>query len=117
MKTALVVIDVQMALAHDDANGAERSCPQAEQNIKALLAAFRERGNTVVHVHHHGRDPEDPFYENAEGSLVQPYAKPTDIETRYIKYASSAFTGTSLEANLRAQNVERLMMCDATANK
>ena len=45
MKTALVVIDVQMALAHDDANGAERSCPQAEQNITALLAAFRESGD------------------------------------------------------------------------
>ena len=116
MKTALVVIDVQMALAHDDANGAERSCPQAEKNITALLSKFRERGDTVVHVHHHGRDPEDPFYENAEGSLVQPYAKPTDIETRYIKYASSAFTGTSLEADLRTQNVERLVMCGATAN-
>lgn len=53
MKTALVVIDVQMALAHDDANGAERSCPQAAKNITALLSKFRERGDTVVHVHHH----------------------------------------------------------------
>jgi nicotinamidase-related amidase len=115
-KTALVVIDVQMALAHDDANGAERSCPQAEQNIKALLSTFRERGDTVIHVHHHGRDPEDPFYENASGSAVQPYAKPTDKETRYIKYVSSAFVGTDLEADLRNQNIERLVMCGATAN-
>ena len=29
MKTALVVIDVQMALAHDDANGAETVLPSS----------------------------------------------------------------------------------------
>ena len=116
MKTALLVIDVQMALAHDDASGAERSCPQAEQNITSLLATFRERGDTVVHVHHHGTDEDDPFYTNASGSDVQPYAKPLDGEASYIKYGSSAFIGTSLEEDLRKDNIERLVLCGATAN-
>ena len=35
MKTALLVIDVQMAFVHDDEAGAERSCPQAGQNIES----------------------------------------------------------------------------------
>ena len=32
MKAALLVIDVQMAFVADDASGASRSCPEAEQN-------------------------------------------------------------------------------------
>lgn len=116
MKTALLVIDVQMALANDDANGAERSCPEAEKNISSLLAAFRERGDAVVHIHHHGLDPDDPFNTNAPGSAVQPYAKPADGEALYVKHVSSAFVGTSLEKDLRNKNVERLVLCGATAN-
>lgn len=65
MKTALLVIDVQMALAADDANGAERSCPQAEQNITSLLETFRNRKDMIVHIHHHGLDADDPFNANA----------------------------------------------------
>ena len=41
MNTALLVIDVQMALAHDDAAGAARSCPEAADNIGRLLAQPR----------------------------------------------------------------------------
>ena len=116
MKTALLVIDVQMALAHDDAEGAERSCPEAEDNISRLLAAFRQRGDAVIHIHHHGTDPDDPFNANAAGSAVQPVAEPQEGEPVYIKHVSSGFIGTSLEADLREQNVERLILCGATAN-
>ncbi len=116
MKTALLVIDVQMALAHDDANGAERSCPKAEENIATLLASFRDRGDMVVHVHHHGLDPDDPFNARAPGAAVQPSAQPVEGEPVYIKHVSSAFIGTSLEADLRANKVEKLVLCGATAN-
>ncbi len=116
MNTALLVIDVQMALAHDDANGASRSCPDAERNITALLTGFRERGDAVIHVHHHALDPEDPFYSQAPGAAVQPCAAPIAGEALYIKHVSSAFIGTSLEADLRSRNIKRLVMCGATAN-
>jgi len=116
MKTALLVIDVQMALAHDDANGAERSCPQAADNISSLLSAFRERGDTVFHVHHHGTDPEDPFHSDAPGVEVQPFAKPLADESVIVKYVSSAFAASTLEADLRAKGIERVVLCGATAN-
>ena len=116
MKTALLVIDVQMALAHDDANGAERSCPQAEQNIGSLLAAFRERGDTVVHIHHHGLDPSDAFHADAPGAPVQPVAAPIAGEAVYVKHVSSAFAGSTLERDLRSAGVERVVTCGATAN-
>ena len=116
MKTALLVIDVQMALTHDDANGAERSCPQAAENISSLLATFRERGDAVIHVHHHSKDPDEPFHKDAAGSPVQPFAKPIGSEQVFIKHNSSAFTGTTLETELRNAGIERLVLCGATAN-
>lgn len=116
MKSALLVIDVQMALAMDDAAGAERSCPQASSNIATLLKQFRERGDNVVHIHHHGTEADDPFFENGEGAKVQPVAAPTDDESVIVKYGSSGFIGTTLEADLREAGVERVFLCGATAN-
>ena len=116
MKTALLVIDVQMALAHEDAAGAERSCPEAESNIARLLEKFRSAGETVVHVHHHGTDPEDPFHPDAAGSAVQPVAAPLSGEPVVIKTGSSGFMGTSLQAILHEAGIERVVTCGATAN-
>ena len=116
MKTALLVIDVQMALAHEDASGTERSCPQAENNIASLLDMFRTAGNPVVHIHHHGTDPDDPFHPDAPGSAVQPIAAPKPNEPVVIKTGSSGFMGTPLESILQDAGVERVILCGATAN-
>ena len=116
MKTALLVIDVQMAFVHDDESGAERSCRGAEKNIGELMAAFRERGDTVIHIHHHGQDPSDPFHAGAPGAAVQPFAAPRDGEAVVIKNVASGFVGTTLEDDLKASGIERLVVCGATAN-
>jgi len=116
MKTALLVIDVQMALAHEDASGTERSCPEAESNIALLLEKFRNSRGTVVHVHHHGTDPDDPFHPDASGSAVQPVAAPAQGEPVVIKTGSSGFVGTSLQTLLKDAGVERVILCGATAN-
>ena len=116
MKTALLVIDVQMALAHDDAAGAARSCPEASDNIERLLAQFRTIGDTIIHVHHHGTDADDPFHPEAPGCAVQPFAAPQGDEQVVIKHFSSAFGGTTLLADLRNAGIERVIICGATAN-
>ncbi len=116
MKTALLVIDVQMALAAEDAGGAERSCPEAEKNIAALLHAFRASGDLVVHIHHHGLSPDDPFHPDAPGSEVQPVAAPLDGEPVVIKTGSSGFVGTPLLDLLKNAEIERVVLCGATAN-
>ncbi|MBT7222595.1 MAG: isochorismatase family protein [Marinovum sp.] len=116
MNTALLVIDVQMALAHDDAAGAARSCPEASDNIGRLLAQFRASGDTIIHIHHHGTDADDPFHPDAPGAAVQPFAAPQDGEQVVIKHASSAFGGTTLLADLRSAGIERVIICGATAN-
>lgn len=116
MTTALLVIDVQMALATEDAAGRERSCPEAEGNIAALLERFRKSGAPVVHVHHHGTDPDDPFHPDAPGAAVQPFAAPLADEPVIIKTGSSGFAGTALPDLLRKAGVERVVLCGATAN-
>ena len=116
MKTALLVIDVQMALAHDDAAGAARSCPEAAGNIEKLLKHYRAGAGKVVHVHHHGTDADDPFHPDAAGAAVQPFAAPEGDEPVMIKHVSSAFADTTLEADLRAADIERVVICGATAN-
>ncbi|WP_282608857.1 cysteine hydrolase family protein [Pelagibius sp. Alg239-R121] len=116
MKTALLVIDVQMAFVHDDAEGTARSCREAEENVAVLLAAFRQRGDKVVHIHHHALDPNDPFNADAPGSAVQPFAEPAEGEAVVVKHVSSGFVGTSLESDLREAGIERLVLCGATAN-
>ncbi|MFA3919065.1 isochorismatase family protein [Ruegeria hyattellae] len=116
MKTALLVIDVQMALAHVDAAAAGRSCPEAEGNIALLLEKFRSAGDTVVHVHHHGTDLDDPFHPDAAGSSAQPIAAPTPDEPVVVKTGSSGFAGTSLQEILQDAGIERVVTCGATAN-
>ncbi len=116
MNTALLVIDVQMAFVHDDENGAIRSCPQAEQNVAKLLDKFRQNGDKVVHIHHHALDKDDPFNADAPGSAVQPFAAPVENEQVVIKHVTSGFIGTSLEDDLRNDQVDRLVICGATAN-
>ena len=116
MKTALLVIDVQMALAQEDAAGTERSCPEAEANIALLLEKFRAAGDMVVHIHHHGTDPDDPFHPDAAGSAVQPVAAPAPGEPAVNKTGSSGFVGTSLQDILNGAGIERVITCGATAN-
>ncbi|MEH6360774.1 MAG: isochorismatase family protein, partial [Amylibacter sp.] len=74
MKTALLVIDVQMGFVHRDAAGTPRSCPQSEQNIGTLLTAFRASGDTVIHIHHHTLEEDSIFRADLPGGAVQPFA-------------------------------------------
>ncbi len=116
MKTALLVIDVQKAFSYRDATGGVRSCPQAEQDIGALLTAFRASGDTVIHIHHHTMEEDSIFRADLPGGAVQPFAQPIDGETVVIKRVNSGFIGTNLEVDLRDMGINRLVMCGGVAN-
>lgn len=116
MKTALLVIDVQMGFVQRDAAGTLRSCLQAEPNIAALLTAFRASGDTVIHIHHHSKDANSVFRAGTPGVAVQPFAQPIDGEAVVIKHVNSGFIGTTLEADLRDAGINRLVMCGGVAN-
>ena len=52
---ALIVIDVQKAIDHP--SWGARNNPEAEQNIAALLGAWRTSGRPIYHVRHDSREP------------------------------------------------------------
>ena len=116
MKTALLVIDAQMAFVADDEAGAERSCRDAETNIAKLISHFREAGKPIYHIHHHGTDPDDPFLGGSAGAEPQPFALPQADEPVIIKKVASGFIGTNLEVQLKDAGVERVIVTGATAN-
>ena len=115
--TALLVIDVQMAFVHRDESGAARITPLAENNIRRLLERFRTAGGKTIHIHHHSHQEGSPFTAGLPGAVVQEFATPAKGEAVYIKHVNSSFIGTSLEADLRRDGFEHLILCGATVNQ
>lgn len=113
MTTALLVIDMQMEMAHRTEAGRERANPQAEERVAELLALFRARGLPVVHVHHD--EPGTPVAMGQPGAEVMPCARPLPGEPVFLKSRSSAFAGTGLESHLRAQGIDRIVLTGAVA--
>ena len=116
MATALLVIDVQMAFVARRDAGEPWANPQADTNIATLIAAFRDKGLPVVHVHHHGTDPRDDFHAQAPGVAPPPAAMPLDAEPVFIKQGSSAFIGTGLTDYLADQEIGALVIIGGAAN-
>jgi nicotinamidase-related amidase len=113
MTTALLVIDMQGFVAARTAAGRERVNPQAEERTADLLALFRARGLPVIHVHHD--EPGSPVTLGQPDGAVLACAAPAPGETVLTKSASSAFTGTGLDALLRGQGIDRIVLTGAVA--
>ena len=111
--TALLVIDMQMEMAHRTEAGRDRANPQAESHIADLLALFRARGLPVIHVHH--SEPGMSIAAGDANAAVMPCARPAPGEAVLVKSASSAFTGTGLDAHLRAGGIDRIVLVGAVA--
>lgn len=115
MATALLIIDMQMGMAERTAAGRPRANPDAEKHVAALAALFRSRGLPVVHVHHDDADPASPFRKGLPSAAPMPCAEPAAGEVVFWKSGSSAFAGTGLDAHLRRQGVDRLVLVGAVA--
>lgn len=117
MKAALVVIDMQQAIRDPRWLAAgPRNNHDAEANVGRLHAAWREAGALLVHVHHEGTDPGSTYLPDGPGAPFLPETAPLDGETIVTKRAHSAFVGTDLDATLRAQGVEAIVVCGVITN-
>lgn len=112
--TALLLIDVQQGL--DDPRWGGRNNPDAEQRIAELLAAWRATGRPVIHVQHLSLDPRSPLREDAPGHVFKAEALPRPDEPVFRKHVNSAFIGTGLEAHLRANGIEALVVAGITSD-
>ncbi len=114
--TALLIIDVQDAFNERLALGHKRNNPDAEANIARILAHFRQNSLPIFHIHHASTEPDSLFAPEKSGFAVQDIAKPKAGEAVIVKTVNSSFIGTSLEADLRAQGLTRLVITGATSN-
>ena len=112
---ALLVIDVQQGL--DDPRCGERNNPGLERNIAALLAAWRRTGRPVIHVQHMSTNSDSPLRPDRPGNAFKPEAAPEAGEPVFQKTVNSAFIGTALEAQLRGQGIDTLVLAGMTTDQ
>lgn len=110
----LLIIDVQRGF--DDPYWGQRNNPQAEENIGKLLAAWRQSGRPVVHVQHLSNNPRSPLRADSAGSMFKAVVLPGKGEVVVQKDVNSAFIGTDLEAYLREQGYEELVIVGLTTD-
>jgi hypothetical protein len=111
---ALIIIDVQQAF--NDPKLGQRNNPQAEANIAALLAAWRESGRPLFHIQHRSAIPASVFHPDREDFAVKPEAMPLPGEPVIFKDMNSAFICTDLEQPLRAAGIRDVVMVGITTD-
>ncbi|MDP9098432.1 MAG: cysteine hydrolase, partial [Verrucomicrobiota bacterium] len=112
--TGLVIIDTQMGF--NDPKWGARNNPQAEANIARLLSGWRAARLPIFHVHHDSVSPAGVFRPGSAGHFPKPEAVPLEHEPVYHKSVNSAFIGTQLEHDLRAQGITALVITGLTTN-
>lgn len=113
-KAALLVVDMQAGF--DDPAWGARNNPLLEQNVGALLAAWRWSGAPVIHVHHDSPSPSGRLRRGTPGNLPKREAMPIENEWVYRKSVNSAFIGTTLQVDLRKRGIDTLVIVGLTTN-
>lgn len=114
MAPVLLIIDVQQGL--DDPARGVRNNPGAEANVARLLAAWRERDLPRVFVRHCSVEPGSKLRPELPGNAWKPEAAPLPGETEITKTTNSAFVGTGLDARLRADGIDALVVVGLTTD-
>jgi nicotinamidase-related amidase len=105
-KTALLLVDIQQAMF-----GPDEICHAPDEliaRVTTLLERARNAGIPVFHVQHCEKD--GAFAPGSAGWQIHPAVAPRDGEPVIEKWTSSCFYRTDLDARLRAQDIERLII-------
>ncbi|MFJ3521081.1 cysteine hydrolase family protein [Pseudomonas sp. NPDC090203] len=113
-KAALVIIDMQQGINHPKLG--RRNNPDAEQQMLALLAAWRQTGRTVIHVRHFSRSEDSVFWPKQSGVEFQPQFLPWDGEGELHKQVPDAFCHSALEGWLRADGINQVVIVGVITN-
>ncbi len=111
---ALLLIDMQNGMA--DPSAGERNNPAAEDNMAALLAAWRAADAPVVHVRHISRTPGSPFWPGQPGVRFQPRFEPLPHAHVVEKNVPDCFVNTGLERWLHVRGIARLVIVGVSTN-
>jgi nicotinamidase-related amidase len=106
--TALLLVAVQKGW--DEPYWGQRTHPEAEANLAALVRAFRAAGLEIVHVALDARDPNSPLFPTEPGHAFKAEAEPAPGEAVFHTQGHSAFAAAGLEAHLRERGIDRLVL-------
>jgi len=112
-KTALILIDIQNDYF---SNGAFElhEMEQAAQNAKMLLENFRQAGSPIFHIRHESLAENASFFlPDTDGAQIHASVAPQAGETVILKHRPNSFFETTLLENLKAQNIDSLIVCGA----
>jgi len=88
----------------------------AESNIERLIAAWRNTGRSIYHVHHQSQSPQGLFRPGSFGGTAKPEAAPRPGEPLIHKKVNSAFIGTDLDQRLRSASIQTLVIVGFTTD-
>lgn len=110
MKDALLIIDVQNDY-FPEGRWELHKANETLENVKILLAHYRENNLPVYHVQHIA--PEGaPFFEvNTPGAEIHSEVRPLEGEKQIQKNYPSAFLKTNLREALENQGITNLTVC------
>lgn len=103
---ALIIIDMQTALVQEHPYNEERVI----ENIKALLALFREKKIPVIYIRHDGGKG-DELEKGTKGWEIYSEIKPLEGEKIFDKNYNSAFRQTGLHEYLQEIGAKHIVMC------
>jgi nicotinamidase-related amidase len=113
-RVALIVVDVQQGF--DDPVWGRRNNPGCEDNVAALIEAWRSRGQPIVFVRHDSAEAESPFTPGQRGNDFQEILS-GEPDLLVTKSVNSAFHGEpDLAAWLRGEGIERIAVCGIQTN-
>jgi len=115
-KQALVLIDIQ----NDYFPGGRwtlSGMQAAADNAGRLLAAFRSRGDLVVHVRHEDTSDDAAFFAaGSEGAAIHAKVAPKAGETVIVKHHVNAFRDTPLKDILDRNGITAAVFCGAMSH-
>ena len=112
--SALLIIDVQKGLAEPSLG--LRNNPDAEDNMSALLEAWRGHELPIIHIRHCSIEPNSPLRPELPGNAYKDEVSPLPGEKEFTKTVNSAFIGTDLEQYLRDAGISRLVIIGLTTD-
>lgn len=111
--TALLLIDVQVGvntLEHWGGPTGRRNNLDAEDNMRALLKAFRDQGLQVAYTVHDSREAASPLKLSLDTGKQIDGFELQDGDIVVQKDVNSGFVGTQLEIKLRRVGIDRLVV-------
>ncbi len=114
MPEALIVVDVQQGFA--DPVWGTRNNPACEDNVAALIDAWRRRGEPVVFVRHDSEEAGSPLRPERPGNAFQDVVS-GEPDLLIAKQVNSAFLGDPpLDPWLRERGIGGIAVCGISTN-